>query len=640
MKNKNDCRRYPESGLFPLTLTAGAALLCAAALVVLPVSPRAATPLDDVHPAWTLHDLRPAAGFQPMVGGMAFMSDGRLVVGDWNGTRPACCPGGGTNFGGRQFTGRVYILSGVTGNSPGVSVQTFATELEDIMGVAVVRDTIYVSGGNNIVRLVDVDSDGTADRTDTIFTLPGTPQTSGPNAGDSLHPVKGRSEWMYGMLARNDTFFVNPSSMYSGSTNQVNPFRGRHLAVTPGDGILDKRGSFQTLSTGFRHHTGLTFGPEGSRWTVETQGHWVPSNKLIHLKDGAHYGYRHSGAGADPTWPDLPETPAAVFMPQEGGGGNGNMNAGGVFSNSPGQPLYLTSGPYAGQFLMGDVSWGGVQRFFVEQVEGEYQGAGFVWMGGLEAGVYRMAQGPDGHIYFGMLGTSGDWSWNGQFYGLQKASYNGTPAFEMLAVRSRTQGMEIEFTLPVDTAAAKNPANYEVSTYYYQPTPGYGGTKQGGATPLTPGAIQVSGDRKRVYLPLSGLQARTGNQHRIVEIELENGLTSATGATSWNRNAYYTLNAISTSQPFEPTSIDRGIATKRLDGRLGWTIRGDRLEVRVPFGGSYTLRLTDVRGKVLARASGRGAGEHGLAFGDGGGQVAVLEARGDGVRLRRTLLLP
>ena len=73
-----------------------------------------------------------------------------------------------------------------------------------------------------------------------------------------------------------------------------------------------------------------------------------------------------------------------------------------------------------GQFLMGDVSWGGIQRFFVEKVGNDYQGAGFVFTGGLESGVYRMAQGPDGMLYLGMIGTSNDWSWNGQYYGLQK----------------------------------------------------------------------------------------------------------------------------------------------------------------------------------------------------------------------------
>lgn len=450
----------------------------------------------------------------------------------------------------------------------------------------------HISG--SILRLNRSGNNGPVTGVDTVFILPGTPQTSGPNAGDSLRPVKGRSEWMYGLLARNDTFFVNPSSMYNGNLGQVNPYRGRHLAVTPGNGTSNKRGSFVTRATGFRHHTGLTFGPENSIWTVETQGHWVPTNKLIALKSGAHYGYRHTGAGADASWSSLPETPAAVFMPQEGGGGSGNKNSAGVFSNSPGAPLYLTQGPYAGQIIMGDVSWGGIQRFFVEKVNGEWQGAGFVWMGGLEAGVYRMVQGADGDIYLGMLGTTGDWSWNGQFYGLQKLRYKGTPTFEMLAVRSRAQGMEIEFTLPVDTAAAKLAANWQVQTYVYTPTQTYGGVKSGLTSLAINGAIQISEDRRSVYLPINGLTARTGNQHRIVEITTGGNIRSATSQTIHHNKAYYTLNAISSSLPFTgTTAVDRAVAERRLAAALRWSVSSGLLRVEVPFQGDYTLRLTD-----------------------------------------------
>src|SRR5690606_16297883 len=90
--------------------------------------------------------------FQPTVGGMAFLSDGRLVVGSWGGTRSACCPGS-TNYGGRQYTGKVYVLSGISGANPNVTIDTIATGLEDVMGLTVVNDVIYVSGGNVIVRL-------------------------------------------------------------------------------------------------------------------------------------------------------------------------------------------------------------------------------------------------------------------------------------------------------------------------------------------------------------------------------------------------------------------------------------------------------------------------------------------------------
>lgn len=629
--------------------------LAAALLIVLPLPAReagAATPLETVHPSYTLTSLRPG-NFRPDVGGMAFLSDGRLVVGTWGGTRASCCPNNTSIVpNGRQYTGKVYVLSGVAAASgpEDVSVDTIASGLEDLMGLAVVNDVIYVSGGNRILRLNRDGGSGPVTSVDTVFILPGTPQSSGPEAGDSLRPVKGRSEWLYGLLYRNGEFHVNPSSMMNNGITQVNPWRGRALAVTPGDGIVNRRGSFRTVATGFRHATGLASGSEGSVWTNETQGIYAPTNKLIHLKEGAHYGYRHSGIAADSAWNALQETPAAVFLPQEGGGGNGNKNSTGVFSNSPGAPLYLTQGPYAGQFLMGDVTWGGIQRFFVEKVNGEWQGAGFAWMGGLESGAFRLLEGPGGDIYVGQIGTTGDWSWNGQYYGLQRLRYNGTPTFEMLAVRSRAAGMEVEFTLPVDTAAAKTAANWTVQTYAYNPTSTYGGVKGSGAAALAPlpinGPIQVAPDRKRVYLPLSGLVARASatvagfGTHRIVEITLGAAIRSETAEPPRTNKAYYTLNAISSSQPFETVAIDPGAERRRLDEGLTWTATRGVLEVRVPFRGAYGLRLVDLRGRALASAAGSGAGTRRLPLDGTRPGVAMLEASGDGVVLRRLLALP
>lgn len=611
----------------------------------------AATHLATVHPGYTATSLAPA-GFRPDVGGMAFLSDGRLVVGTWGGVRTGgsspCCPSG-TNFGNRQYTGKVYVLSGVATatDSTGVSVDTIATGLEDLMGLTIINDVIYVSGGNRILRLNRAGNNGPVISVDTVFILPGTPQTSGAEAGDSLKPQKGRSEWLYGMVALNGELYVNPSSLMNSGTTQINPFRGRALAVTPGNGTSNKRGSFRTVSTGFRHSTGLTLGPEGTVWANETQGIYVPTNKLVHLKDGAHYGYRHSGISADSAWNNLPETPAAVFLPQEGAGGSGTMNSTGVFSNSPGAPLYLTRGTYAGQFIMGDVTWGGIQRFFVEKVAGEYQGAGFAWMGGLSSGVYRLLEDNAGRLYAGMMGTSGDWSWNGRYYGLQKLTPTGTPVFEMLAVRSRAQGMEIEFTQPVDTALAKNAASYNIRSYAYNPTQAYGGSKVSGSlTTLTPSAIQISPDRKRVYLALPGLVARDTvgatrgfGLHRIVELNIKKSYRSAMSAAPRDTVAFYTLNAISPSAPFSDTGAVAISPTLDASspgvGMLTWTISGNRLTITTPLRGAYTARLVDLRGKVLAAHTvteqrDGGAGEavsfpaslvHGVAY---------LEVRGNG----------
>lgn len=621
----------------------------------------AATHLTTPHPAYTITSLRPG-NFRPDVGGMAFLSDGRLVVGTWGGLRNTgaaenqCCASG-TNFGNRLYTGKVYVLSGVSvaTDSSGVSIDTIASGLEDIMGLTVVNDVIYVSGGNRILRLNRAGNSGPVTSVDTVFILPGTPQSSGAEAGDSLRPVKGRSEWLYGLLYLDGVFHINPSSLMNNGLTQINPYRGTSLAVTPGDGITNKRGSFRTVATGFRHSTGLARGPEGSIWVNETQGIYVPTNKLIQLKEGAHYGYRHTGISGDSAWSALPETPAAVFLPEEGSGGSGSKNATGVFSNSPGEPLYLTKGTYAGQFIMGDMTWGGIQRFFVEKVGGEYQGAGFAWMGGIEGGAYRLLEDAQGQLYVGMIGTSGDWSWNGQYYGLQKLTPNGTPVFEILAVRSRAQGMEFEFTQPVDTALAMLASSYNIRTYAYNPTSAYGGGKMSGTlATLTPTEIRISPDRRRVYLALPGLVARTTTgatagfgTHRIVELNVKKSYRSATNEPPRDTIAFYTLNAISPSTPFSDTgavALDRNVQRRALAKRMTWSVTGNQLQVSVPFAGISTLRLTDLRGVELANVFGNGAGRGPIAYRFAlpllRGKLVVIEAKGDGLTLRKIVLIP
>ena len=55
--------------------------------------------------------------------------------------------------------------------------------------------------------------------------------------------------------------------------------------------------------------------------------------------------------------------------------------------------------------LIGDVTYGGLQRAYLEKVHGEYQGAVFRHTQGLEAGITRTTIGPDGAIYVGGLGA-------------------------------------------------------------------------------------------------------------------------------------------------------------------------------------------------------------------------------------------
>jgi len=209
--------------------------------------------------------------------------------------------------------------------------------------------------------------------------------------------------------------------------------------------------------------------------------------------------------------------------------------------------------------------------------------------------------------------------------------------------------MEIEFTQPVDTALANQISNYNIRTYAYNPTSNYGGSKMTGTlTTLTPSSIQISPDRKRVYLALPGLVARTTSgatagfgTHRIVELNIKKTFRSAGNAAPRDTIAYYTLNAISPSAPFSDTgTVSLSGTAPRGGPSVTWRVAGDRLLVDAPFRGAYSLRLVDLRGKVLASSHGTTSSATPsfpavLLRG-----ITMLEARGDGFVSRHMIARP
>jgi len=198
----------------------------------------------------------------------------------------------------------------------------------------------------------------------------------------------------------------------------------------------------------------------------------------------------------------------------------------------------MQDGPYKGQMLHGDVTHGGIKRDFLEKINGEYQGAVFRFSQGFEAGINRLCWGPDGALYVGGIGMVGGWSWKEKQYGLQRMKYNGKLTFEMLAVRAKPRGFEIELTEPLDSEKEINLPDFLVQQWWYLPTEGYGGPKMN-LEKLKVTSFRISKDRTRVYLEISGLK-----KEHVVYFRLPETLRSASGQYLWSSEAWYTLNNI------------------------------------------------------------------------------------------------
>jgi hypothetical protein len=280
----------------------------------------------------------------------------------------------------------------------------------------------------------------------------------------------------------------------------------------------------------------------------------------------------------------------------------------------------MTTGVFKGQVLVGDPTAGNLFRLFLEKVNGEWQGALLRFTGGLQAGVNRIAIGPDSAFYLGGIGTDqwSGWSWNGRKYGLQRLAPNGKSFFDMLAVRSMgSTTMEIEFTSPADPASAGNVANYAVKTYSYTPQAAYEGGKSA-ETNLTVNSATLSADKMKVTLNIGGMKA--GN---VVYFKLSN-IKSATGESLWSGEAEYTQNAFG---PGSPVVVDAKPSPQQRSAAFRFSARpvaGGRWSLSVAEPGTFSLEILDLNGRVLESQKASGPGE-----------IATQGAYGSGLVLAR-----
>ena len=442
-----------------------------------------------VHPSYTLSQARPDE-FLPKVGGIAFTDDGRMVVSTWD------------------AAGSVYLLDNLDAEDHNdISYKRIAVGLAEPLGIEVVDGDIYVLQKQEFTRLVDTDGDDVIDEYHTVANS--WPVTA--NFHEFAFGLVYKEPYFYGTLA----IAILPGGA---SANPQASSRGKAVR------IHKETGEVEYVAHGLRTPNGIGVGVDGELFIADNQGDWLPSSKILHLSEGAFFGSR----AVDPVnTPNMEVKQPVVWLPQD------------EIGNSPTTPLALNDGPYKGQMIHSEVTHGGAKRVFVEKVDGEYQGAVFRFTQGIEAGVNRMAWGPDGALYLGGIGSSGNWGDVGkQWYGLQRMQYNNEPTFEMLAVRAKANGMEIELTEPLPDATGWDPAAYTVQQWRYVPTENYGGPKVD-LENLRVKSASVSSDRKRIFLELDGLK-----KEHVVYLRLPNDWTSENDREIWSTEAWYTLNNI------------------------------------------------------------------------------------------------
>lgn len=447
-------------------------------------------PLDAVHPSFRRTSLRPE-GFEPRVGGLAFLPDGRLLVACWE-------PSGG-----------VYRMNGDAAPTP------IAAGLAEPLGLAVVDGRIFVLQKHELTELVDRDGDGVIDEYRCV--AGGWPVTS------NFH------EFAFGLEPDGDDFLANLAIAIDPGGRSTRPqVEGRGSTIR-----IRRDGTYEAVAHGLRTPNGIGRGGDGHVYITDNQGDWLPSSNVHRVVPGAFYGSQSVLLDAAKS---LPVTPPVVWLPQ------------GEIGNSPSQVAPLSFGPWAGQMVIGDVTHGGLKRVQVEEIStagGDVvQGCVFRFTQGLDAGINRVialpADAGPGFVVGG-IGSSGDWGQEGKKrFGLERLDFTGAVAFEPLAVRAVDGGFDIEFTTPLAAGVGERAEDYLVRSWRYEPTEAYGGPKLDERTHAI-AALAVSEDRKRVYLAIEGLEAG-----RVVHLRLfdRDHWRDAEGREPWTTEAWYTLNAL------------------------------------------------------------------------------------------------
>lgn len=523
-----------------------------------------------LHPGYDVMTLRPT-DFKPMVGGLEFLPDGRLLVLTWRGNlgpeKPLMDP--------YSAYGALYAVSGAGQSDPSaLKVAKIADGFKDAFGVLYVQGSIYVGDIDRLIKLEDQDGDGYYETKRTFAQLPA---------------YNGWFEFAFGPVFKDGRFYMALAApVMPGGAPQIAKGPGRSTVLS-----IDMEGRVTPIAGGLRAPDGIAIGPGGDLFVTDNQGVWEPSSKLIHVRPGRQYGYRIEPADA---FSSQPQSPPAVWLPY------------GVINNSATEPALMPVGRYQGQFFFGDIKRGGIRRIFLEKVAGNWQGAVFPFTGGTEAGIHRIRIDSAGTLYAGGLGRDVWENWNGKTYGLQKFTPNGGSVFEMLAVRARKNGMEIEFTQPVGEGAEKA-SFYRVRASVMKPGPGYGAGSMADTREIAIKSVRLSPDRLRVYLELGGLTA--DSLGTVVHVVVS-GPASQAGKPLWFNETWYTLNAFSEAAPFQPDSIAAaGRALRPAGPAPAIMARGPGCYlIRAPGREGAAFRIVDSRGAVEYRGTLGGSGEY------------------------------
>lgn len=365
------------------------------------------------------------------------------------------------------WLGDVWLVDGIDGALGKHQWKRICTGLFQPLGVKIVNGVIHIACRDQIARLHDYNGDEEIDYIECF--------NSDHQVTEHFH------EFAMGLQTDAEGNFYYAKSARHAKTALV-PHHGTLLKVSP-DGAKT-----EILATGFRAANGVCLNPDGIFIVTDQEGHWNPKNRINYVRKGGFYGNMMGYHDVVDESDQAMEQPLCWITNE--------------FDRSPGELLWVPDwanwGPMNGHLL--SLSYGTGKVFLVphEIINGQAQGGmlslGLEFPTGIMRGRFHET---NGQLYAtGMFAWAGNKRQDGGFYRIR---YTGKPAHQVINLRAFQEGIQLDFTDPLDEKSAADPSNYAVKVWNLKRTKNYG-SKHYNERPLKVENAEVSQDGRSVFL--------------------------------------------------------------------------------------------------------------------------------------------
>ena len=414
------------------------------------------------------------------------------------------------------FDGDVWIVSGIDRALGSVQWRRFASGLYEPLNLAIVNDTIYVLDRQGIVRLLDVNGDGEADRYE--------------NFSNVLIQSGESREYPLGLGAKpGGGFYVSIGGALDNGPKTSPQIMPGFRAGSPHSGTVQEISadgrSIRTYASGLREPNIGVHPRTGLVASSDQQGNFVPATPVYLLRDGGYYNVPPTAHGADTS----KGVPPLVWIPHEvDASGAGEVWVTGNRMGFAGAALVHLSYARPGPF-----------RVYVDSTRSAVQGAIATLPGVFTTPTLKGRMHPsDGQLY---LAGFQIWQSNAKdVSSLTRLRYTGRPSTLPVEVHAGQQGIVVRFASRLDATAARDASHYQLQSWSYRRTSAYGSghfKRDGSAGHDRENvAANLSADGRSVLLVVPEMRP-------VMQMQLDYDLRSAVGAPIKN-SLYLTVQSV------------------------------------------------------------------------------------------------